>query len=243
MYSKKFTFITIALFVLLLIGDVFSQQYIRVRITWDTNTESDLAGYKVYNGTQPRVYSNVDNVGNVTALEKQINSQVKTYFAVTAYDNAGNESGYSDEVNYQPGMAVVDTIVFGDSYACVQLRNTSGFNWRVYSMINGTNIEVSSLDTTTCIVVPVVDDWLTAIFQIEISDLDGNVVFQTSQSLSIPLTGDFNNDGRVGLSDLDVFAHCYRNPSGYKLAADFNQNNQNDLYDFYRFAQRYGRQK
>jgi len=69
-------------------------------LTWDPNTESDLTGYKVYVGTTSRSYGPPVDVGKVTTFEI-INLQAgKTYyFAVTAYDNSGNESGYSNEAN------------------------------------------------------------------------------------------------------------------------------------------------
>ena len=227
----------------LVIGSGFGQQFVKIRVLWDPNTETDLDGYRVYWGNTPRAYSNVDIVGNTTAHEKNINSQVKAYFAVTAYDQSGNESEYSNEAVYYPGMTVVDTVILSNSYICVQLRNTIGFNWRVYSTINGQELEINSLDSSTCLVLPVLDNWVTVTYHVEVTNLDGEVTYQTSDAIELPLTGDFNNDGRVGLFDLNIFAACYRNTTNYALAADYNRNNQNDLYDFYRFAQRYGRTK
>lgn len=69
-------------------------------LTWDANTESDLAGYKVYVGTRSRTYGPPLDVGKVTSF-KVINLLPGTtyYFAVTAYDTASNESGFSNEVS------------------------------------------------------------------------------------------------------------------------------------------------
>lgn len=73
-------------------------------LTWDANSELDLAGYRVYYGTTPGVYIQAKgegiNVGNTTTYQV-IDLQVGTqyYFAVTAYDTLGNESDYSDEVS------------------------------------------------------------------------------------------------------------------------------------------------
>jgi hypothetical protein len=69
------------------------------KLEWDPNTETDLAGYKVYAGTSSSAYGAPVDVGKVTTFQI-INLQPGTtyYFAVTAY-NSASESGYSNEVN------------------------------------------------------------------------------------------------------------------------------------------------
>ena len=69
-------------------------------VLWDPNTEPDLAGYKVYYGTSSRSYSVVVDVGNVTSFRiDDLTEGVRYFFAVTAYDTAGNESDFSEEVS------------------------------------------------------------------------------------------------------------------------------------------------
>ena len=78
-----------------------------VTLAWDaptTNTDgsplTNLAGFNVYYGTAPGVYSGPVDVGPV--LQNQIVDLPDGntyYFAVTAYDTYGNESGYSNEVS------------------------------------------------------------------------------------------------------------------------------------------------
>ena len=70
-----------------------------VQVTWNPNTEEDLAGYKIYYGTASGVYGDPIDVGNVTGHVMEITPQhgATYYFALTAYDTSGNESGYSDE--------------------------------------------------------------------------------------------------------------------------------------------------
>jgi PKD repeat protein len=66
---------------------------------WDSNSEADLAGYKVYIGTSSQQYSQTIDVGNVTSYTASELSDGDTYFfAVSAYDIFANESGYSNEV-------------------------------------------------------------------------------------------------------------------------------------------------
>lgn len=72
----------------------------QIRIAWDPNSESDLAGYKVYYGTSSRNYGTPINVGNVTTYTITGLTAGQTYYiAVTAYDTANNESDFSNEVS------------------------------------------------------------------------------------------------------------------------------------------------
>ncbi|RMF59632.1 MAG: hypothetical protein D6743_16020, partial [Calditrichaeota bacterium] len=76
-----------------------------VRVSWDPNKESDLMGYRVYYGTKSRQERRYDEsifVGNVTSYRVRGLKAGQTYFfAVTALDFAGNESGFSEEVSIQ----------------------------------------------------------------------------------------------------------------------------------------------
>ena len=69
-------------------------------LTWNPNIDADLAGYKIHMGTSSGMYGTPIVVGNVTSYAMN-NLQIgKTYyFAITAYDTAGNESLYSAEVS------------------------------------------------------------------------------------------------------------------------------------------------
>jgi chitodextrinase len=67
-------------------------------LTWDPNGEENLAGYRVYVGLLPGVYGAPIDVGRVTSWTvPNLTAGATYYFAVTAYDTAGNQSGYSNE--------------------------------------------------------------------------------------------------------------------------------------------------
>ena len=70
-----------------------------VTLSWDANTEPDIAGYKVYWGTSSGVYDQFSDVSQTTASVSDLTVGVRYYFAVTAYNEAGLESGYSEEVS------------------------------------------------------------------------------------------------------------------------------------------------
>lgn len=85
-----------------------------LNVKWDSNTEGDLAGYKIHYGTQSRNYNSVIDAGNVTEYSvSTLTKGVTYYFAVTAYDTAGNESDYSEEVNgmIDPGDIIPPQII------------------------------------------------------------------------------------------------------------------------------------
>ena len=71
-------------------------------LTWNANTDTDLAGYKVYRGTSSGTYT-----APVATIPKGTTSYTATglqtgttyFFIITAYDNAGNESLHSNEVS------------------------------------------------------------------------------------------------------------------------------------------------
>lgn len=71
-------------------------------LTWNASTESDVTGYKVYRGTASGTYG-----APLTTLLKTATSFTTTglqtgttyFFVITAYDSAGNESIFSNEVS------------------------------------------------------------------------------------------------------------------------------------------------
>ena len=69
-------------------------------LTWDPNTEPDLAGYKAYCGLSPHNYTMVKPIALLPRTAVYQNLPSGTYYcAVTAVDTAGNESGFSNEVS------------------------------------------------------------------------------------------------------------------------------------------------
>lgn len=82
-------------------------------LTWNANTEPDLAGYKIYYGTSPRTcgnpglngatmcgYTSSLSVGNVlTHTFNSLTNGLTYYFSVSAYDTSNNYSLFSGEVS------------------------------------------------------------------------------------------------------------------------------------------------
>lgn len=106
--------------ILLLVLALFSPLYAAVPNTfeWDAPTTNangtplnDLAGFKIHCGSAAGTYNTTKDVGilnatatggqHVTIPVNQVLTQDGNYYCVvTAYDTVGNESGYSNEINF-----------------------------------------------------------------------------------------------------------------------------------------------
>jgi hypothetical protein len=113
----------VAIAIILLVSSYsFAQEPIRINptgLSWDKVIDNDLAGYKIHYGNETGNYkahlklplSDIVDTENPTF---DINYVVATdghyYYAVTAYDEVGNESGYSNEVNFTIDKSSPETV-------------------------------------------------------------------------------------------------------------------------------------
>jgi hypothetical protein len=90
---------------------VASIQAAEIHLTWDepmTDSEgsplTNVAGYKVHYGQSSRDYDFARDVGNVLSIILDDLEEAQTYYiTVTAYDGAGVESNFSNEVSILAG--------------------------------------------------------------------------------------------------------------------------------------------
>ncbi len=96
-FSRLFTivFASVALF---FTCQVHASQ--SVNLAWDPNSEPVLDGYRVYFRTGSGNYTQAMEVATPSATVPDLTEGVVYYFAVTAYNTEGVESGYSNEVSY-----------------------------------------------------------------------------------------------------------------------------------------------
>jgi hypothetical protein len=82
----------------------------RATLSWDPNTESDLAGYRLHYGTSSRAYGTSIDAGMQTTFTVNGLGLGTYYFSVTAYNSSGVESPYSNEVAkvFQPAAGTPD---------------------------------------------------------------------------------------------------------------------------------------
>jgi hypothetical protein len=70
-----------------------------VSLAWDASVSPNIAGYKVYVGQSSRTYGTPVTIGNQTTHTVTGLPSGTYYFAVTAFNTSGNESGFSNEVS------------------------------------------------------------------------------------------------------------------------------------------------
>ena len=82
----------------------------QLTLAWDTNSEPDVSGYKIYYGEESQNYEHCVDLGNSTScVISDLTPGITYFFAVTAYDIHGNESGFSEELDYQMPVQAPDT--------------------------------------------------------------------------------------------------------------------------------------
>ena len=84
---------------LFILAAAFNASAADITLAWDANTETDLAGYKIYYGTASRNYTTSEDVSDTTSYTiTNLDEGVTYYFAAKAYDTSQNESDYSAEL-------------------------------------------------------------------------------------------------------------------------------------------------
>jgi len=92
-----------------------------VRIAWDPNPETDLAGYRVHRGEAPGTRLESRSVGLVTTNDwTGLLPGVTNYFTVTAYNTAGLESDPSNEIAYEVKGGPISPVITSAVVTVVQ---------------------------------------------------------------------------------------------------------------------------
>ncbi len=104
-------------------------------LSWDAVNDPGVAGYKLYYGSVPGSYTNSVDTGKTTSTIVNDLTDGKTYyFASTAYDSKGNQSGYSNEVS--------KSIPLTTQYSLMIAQNGSGVG-----TVAGSGIDCGSVCT------------------------------------------------------------------------------------------------
>jgi len=95
---RRFRKLKIVLLLLLWAGSAHAAE---VTVAWDSSAAPNVAGYRLYWGISSRIYSANVDVGLVQSHTiRGLSRGMTYYFAVTAYNEQGLESDFSNEIAY-----------------------------------------------------------------------------------------------------------------------------------------------
>ena len=117
----------------------WSASAMTTELTWQANTEEDLAGYRVYGGQpcgDPKALPKIADVGNVTSF-RYVGPDADTEFEITAYDTSGNESARSNRACKMYVITYYKTVT--DAKGVLWGLVGDGPSYRVYK--NGADLE------------------------------------------------------------------------------------------------------
>ena len=72
-----------------------------VRLAWNASASTEIAGYRIYYGTNSGAYGCATNAGLVLTQTVVLPRRGRWFFAATAYDTNGLESRFSNEVEWE----------------------------------------------------------------------------------------------------------------------------------------------
>lgn len=80
-------------------GTGVTPQY-SVNLSWNASTSSSVVGYNIYRGTAANSYAKINSTldPNTTYTDSTVTSGVTYYYAATAVNSSGQESGYSSSI-------------------------------------------------------------------------------------------------------------------------------------------------
>ena len=103
-----------------------------VTMAWDGSVSPDIAGYRVYYGAASGNYTSSIQVGNVTTgTIPGLTPGVTYFFAVNAYNLAGLESPFSNEVSYTPGLPTLQMRITAAGQAVLTVTGLAGLTYEI----------------------------------------------------------------------------------------------------------------
>lgn len=132
--SNNFNFLSVFVVALLLLfSSVMTGYAAQVTLAWDAVNDPGVIGYKLYYGKVPGVYTTSIDTGSITSATVDGLTEGDTYyFASTAYDSAGDQSGYSNQVS--------ESVPITTQYSLAIAQNGSGAGTVTGSGINCGNV-------------------------------------------------------------------------------------------------------
>jgi hypothetical protein len=183
----------------------------QVVLTWTANSESDFSYYNVYGGTSssPTTVLSTVSAGTETYTHTGLTYGTTYYYRISAVDDAGNESGYSNEVSSMPLMFIdIDVSLTGVA--------ASSVDWGDYDNDDDLDLLLTGLRSGS---------YYSKIYRNDGSDTFTNInASLTGVSRSSSSWGDYDNDG-----DLDILLTGAIDNSDTKVSKIY-RNDGNDTF-------------
>ena len=227
-------------------------QAVDVTLAWDPNPPGDqVSYYRVHYGTSSLGYTTSISVGIATTyLVRNLSSQAVYYFAVTAVNSSGIESGYSNEVRYPqapadstpPTITAVSHTAVTSSTATIRWTTNEASDTQVAYGTTAAYGSTTALDTIRVISHTVVVTGLapstTYHYQARSRDAAGNRGVSTDFSFttagSQPPAGspcDVNSDGRADIGDIQLLMSVVGGLQNCTGNCDANRDGRVDIGD------------
>jgi hypothetical protein len=122
-------------------------------LVWEASSDPNIAGYNVYYGTTSHEYTSMITTGNVTSVTiPGLTPGTTYYFAVTTYDNMGDQSDFSNEVSFSvPTVTapplITSTFVSSSGQFGLSVTGVAGNQYVVQSSTNLINWVVLQTNT------------------------------------------------------------------------------------------------
>lgn len=145
----------------------------QVILSWDANSEADVAGYNVYWGTTSGNLTETTFETTTSITIDGLANGTEYFFAIDAEDSSGNKSPKSDEVSTTPVEAPAKYLVKGNS--------VSGYGGHIYVYLDGVPVTTANVTINS-----------------EIFPHQGNGRYTKSLDTVVPLGGTLNLEVVIG---------------------------------------------
>ncbi len=175
----------------------------QIDLFWNPNSEADFLKYYIYGGTTPGPTTVVDSTAggdrnDASATLASLSNGITYYYRITAMDNSGNESAYSNEVSAVPPIF---TRVTSDPVT-TDGSNSRGGSWGDYDNDGDLDLFVPKFNQASVLYINNGNGSFTA--------LTADPVVTSAGDSRGSSWGDYDNDG-----DLDLFVANFSSQNNF----------------------------